>query len=89
MGDVNDLKVRHKLGIFVLEGMVTMRGRNEDFLYAIIDKSFDIFLGQAFEYVLIAGLADAFSATTFFGAQYPEIYPSLVKNIGRSSRYLF
>ena len=46
---MNHLKVHHKFGVLVFEGMVAMRGRNKDFLHPIIDKSFDVFPGQAFE----------------------------------------
>src|SRR4030042_2950631 len=79
---MHHLEVHHKFGILVLEGMVAMRGRNKDFLPPVIDKSLDIFSGQASEYFLIARLADAFSTATLFDAQYPEIHSRLVKKIG-------
>ena len=47
LGDMNHLKVHFEFGILVFEGMVAMRRRNKDFLDAIIDKSFDVFPGQA------------------------------------------
>ena len=49
LGDMNHLKVHPEFRILVLEGVVAMRGRNKDFLHPIIDKGFDVFLGQAFE----------------------------------------
>jgi hypothetical protein len=69
--------------------MVAMRGRNYYFFDPVIDKRFDILLGQVFEYFLTARLADAFSSAVFFITQYPKIYPRLIKDIGSGSSYLF
>ena len=66
-----------------------MRGRNYDFLHPVIDKRFDVFLGQVFEYFLTARLADAFSTAVFLGTQYPKIYPRLIKDTGSGNSYLF
>ena len=38
LGNMNHLKVHHEFGIFVFEGLVAVGGRNEDFLYTIINK---------------------------------------------------
>ncbi len=46
---MNHLKVHLEFGILVFEGMVAMRGRNQDFLHPMIDKGLDVFPGQAFE----------------------------------------
>jgi hypothetical protein len=46
---MNHLEVYPEFGVLVLEAMVAMRGRDKDFFHPIIDKRFDIFLGQAFE----------------------------------------
>ena len=60
---MNHLKVHLKIRILVLEGVVAMRGRNKNFFYPMIDKGFDIFPGQAFEYILIAGVNDDLAET--------------------------
>ena len=66
-----------------------MGGRNKDLLYAIVDKRFDVFLGQAFEQFFIAGFADAFSTAILFGAQYPEIHPCRFENFRCGNGDLF
>ena len=80
LGDVNHLKVHLEFGIFVLEGVVAMRRGNEDLLHSIVDKSLDVFLGQALEQLLIPRLADALSAAAFLGTQDSEIHPGLVED---------
>ena len=46
---MDHLEVHHEFRIFVFEGVVAMGGRNKDLLHPIIDKGFDVFLGQSFE----------------------------------------
>jgi hypothetical protein len=46
---MKDLKIHHKFRVFVFKGMVAMGGGNKDFLDTIINKVFDVFLGQALE----------------------------------------
>ena len=80
LGDENHLEVDHELGIFVFEAVVAMRGGDHDFLDATVDKGLDVVLGQPFEQIFIAGLADAFSAAAFPGTQDAKIDSGLVQN---------
>ena len=41
--DMDDFEVHFKFAILIFKGMVAMRGSHQDFLYAAIDKSLDIF----------------------------------------------
>ena len=72
---MDHLEAHLELRILVLEGVVAMRGRNKDLLHAIVDKRLDVFLGQFFEELFIAGLADAFSAAILFGTRVSRIQP--------------
>src|SRR3989304_5507277 len=49
LGDVNDFEIDAEFRIFVLEAVIAMRGRNQDFLDAAVDEILDVFLGQMFE----------------------------------------
>ena len=42
---MNHLKVDLEFGILVLEGVVAMGGRENDLLYTVFDKRFDVFPG--------------------------------------------
>ena len=46
LGYMNHLKVHHEFRILIFKGMVTMGGRNEDLLHAVINKVLDVFLRQ-------------------------------------------
>ena len=85
---MDHLEVHLEFRILVLEGVVAMGGRDKDLLHAMVDKGLDVFLGQRLEELLIAGLADALSAAVLLRAQYPEIYPCLIEDLGRGLGYL-
>jgi len=59
--------------------MVAVGGRDQDFLYPLVDKGLDIFPGQGREYLFTAELADTFAATVFLVAQYAEINPAFLR----------
>ena len=86
---MNDLEVHHKFGILVFIGVVTMRGRDQNFFHAIVDKVFNVFTGQIFEYFLTARLADAFATAILFDPKNTKIHPCGIKDIGSGSSYLF
>jgi hypothetical protein len=49
LGGMDHLKVHLELGIFILEGVVAVRRRNENFLHSVFDKRLDVLPSQAFE----------------------------------------
>ena len=86
---MDHLKVYFKFGILVFERVQAMRRGNKDLFHPVIDKSFNVFPGQAFEQLLIARLADAFTTAVFLDTQYPEIDPGLIEDAGGGSGDLF
>ena len=86
---MNDFEIHHELGVFVLEGMVTMGRRHQDPFNAAVDKGLDVFPGKAFEYLLIAGLANALPAAILPGAQNTVVQAGFVQNFGGGPGHFF
>ena len=84
---MNNFKVHLEFGVIVLESVITVRGRDQDLLYAFIDESFDVFFRQSPKQFLIARLADAFATAIFLGPQYSEIHSCLIENVDRGLRH--
>ncbi|VTR65615.1 hypothetical protein DESC_350080 [Desulfosarcina cetonica] len=89
LGNMDDLEVDHEIRIFVFKGMVAMRRGYENLLHTLVDKGFDVVLGQFDEQFFGTGLADAFTATAFLFTQYPEIHAGFVQNVGSGAGNFF
>ena len=66
--DVHHLEADHELGVLVLEGVVAVRGVDQDPLDAGVYESLDVFLGQRLEYILTARFSNALATTVFLSA---------------------
>ena len=72
LGYVDDLEGHLELGVLVLERVVAM-GRGDEYLFdARIDEGLDVLLRELLEELLVARLADTFSAADLFVPQDAE-----------------
>ncbi len=80
---MHHLEIDLKLRIFILERVVAMRRGKKGLLYAVFDKSLDIFSCQSLEQILIACFAHTFTTAILLGTQDPKLDPCPVEEIGR------
>ena len=70
---MHHLEIPPKIRVFVFEGMITMRGGNENFFHAMPFKGLDIGLCKTPEKLLLTHLAHALSTAIFLRPQNAKI----------------
>ncbi|MCK7471307.1 MAG: hypothetical protein MZU95_11395 [Desulfomicrobium escambiense] len=85
LGDVDHLEVHLEIRILVLEGVVAVGEETRIFFTPLSIKVLMFSLASLLNSVLIAGLADAFSAAVLLGTQDPEIYPGFLEDLDGGS----